>query len=32
MADVAPGMAAVLDAYVKTLPGVLVLAASSGGS
>lgn len=27
--DAAPGMAAVLDAYVKTLPRVLVLAASS---
>jgi hypothetical protein len=32
VADVAPGMAAVLDAYVKTLPRVLVLASSSGGS
>ena len=31
VADVAPGMAAVLDAYVKTLPRVLVLAASSAG-
>lgn len=28
VADAAPGMAAVLDAYVKTLPRVLVLAAS----
>lgn len=27
--DAAPGMAAVLDAYVKTLPRLLVLASSS---
>jgi hypothetical protein len=29
--DAAPGMASVLDAYVKTLPRVLTLVASSGG-
>jgi hypothetical protein len=28
--DAAPGMTAVLDAYVKTLPRLLVLASSSG--
>lgn len=31
IADAAPGMTAVLDAYVKTLPRLLVLASSSAG-